>query len=370
MDFKTRKAHFRTLIILLQTHMTQKKRKKWPLVLIAILGLIVITYLLGPKASKPDFTKLVVREYSSDLRKLEDSIKIAEAYEVLKPDNEARIIWALDHTPTEYSMVYLHGNGASQEEGDPIHEALAHRYGCNLFLARLSDHGIVSDNPMKDIKAEEWMQSALDALMVGRKLGQKVILVSCSTGSTLALYLASRYPDLVDGHIMLSPNVDVYDPRSALLVKPYGLQIARKITGSEFYGWKAPGPAQSYWYTRYRIEALCTLKSIINETMTEATFRDVKDPVLMLYYYRDDDHQDDVVSVKRMKEMFSQLGTPANQKQEYALADANTHIIGSDIFNPNLESVWQPSILFCEKVLNLQSVNNDGWRPFLDRSQN
>src|SRR5687768_5699067 len=172
-------------------------------------------------------------------------------------------------------MVYLHGNGASQEEGDPIHEALAFRYGCNLFLARLADHGLQDDDPMLNINALNWMQSALDALAIGHKLGKKVILLSTSTGSTLALYLAAQYPELVDAHIMMSPNIDMYDPRSFLLAEPFGLQIARKITGSEYYGWKAPGTAQSYWYTRYRIEGLCTLKSLINCTMNENTFKAV-----------------------------------------------------------------------------------------------
>ncbi len=339
------------------------------MILAIIFGLIALAYLLGPKPSRPDFSKLIVREFSSDLHKLEDSIKIAESLELLKPDNEARIIWAQDYTPSPYSMVYLHGNAASQEEGDPIHEALAHRYGCNLFLARLSDHGLLGDNPLKEIEAGAWMQSALDALMVGHRLGEKVILVSCSTGSTLALYLAATYPDLVDGHIMLSPNVDVFDPRSTLLAKPFGLQIARQIMGSEYYGWKAPGPARSYWYTSYRIEGLCTLKSMINETMTEETFSAVKDPVLMLYYYKDDENQDSVVSVKRMKEMYAQLGTPADQKQEMALTDANTHIIASDMFNQNLQSVWTPSVAFCENILHLAPVNEDGWQPFLDRPQ-
>jgi pimeloyl-ACP methyl ester carboxylesterase len=288
-------------------------------------------------------------------------------YEILKPDNHARIIWAQDHLPTEYSMVYLHGNVASQEEGDPIHEALAHRYGCNLFLARLAKHGKMGEEPMKDIEAGEWMQSALDALMVGHKIGEKVILVSCSTGSTLALYLASKYPDLVDGHIMLSPNVDIFDPRSFLLTQPFGLQIARKITGSNYYGWKAPGPAQAYWYKNYRIEGLCTLKSIINVTMNEETFKAVTDPVLMLYYFQNEALQDSVVSVARMREMYAQLGTPADLKREAALPDVGTHIIASDIFSRDLESVYQHSVKFCEEILHLQPLNDDGWRPFLDR---
>lgn len=344
-----------------------KRRKFIFSILAGVIIVFCLLYWLGPRPVSPDYSSLVIPAYPDDLKSLEDSIKQAESSLPLKTDNEARIVWIDPYKKTDYSIVYLHGNGASQEEGDPIHEAIANRYGCNLFLARLSDHGLQGDDPMFNINALNWMQSALDALIVGHRIGEKVILVSTSTGSTLSLYLASVYPDLVDGLIMLSPNIDLYDSRSFLLVQPFGLQIARKITGSNYYGWDAPGTAQSYWYTRYRIEGLCTLKSMINCTMNETTFNQVTDPVIMLYYYQDQNHQDHIVSVGRMREMFDQLGTPEAKKREVAIADAGTHIIGSDIFNQNLQSVWHPITRFCEEVLNLPVVNDTDWKPFLDK---
>src|SRR5688572_22403223 len=124
---------------------------------IVIFGLL---YFLGPRPGKPDYSSLVIPVYGTDLKLLEDSVKRAEASFPLKPDNEARIVWIKPYEKTSHSLVYLHGNGASQEEGDPVHEALAHRYGCNLFLARLSDHGLQGDDPMININALSWMQSA------------------------------------------------------------------------------------------------------------------------------------------------------------------------------------------------------------------
>ncbi len=338
---------------------------KW--ILLSALALLTLIYLIGPRPITPDFSKLVIPSYTPHLHHLEDSIAISENALPIRHDNEARIVWAQPYTKSRYSMVYLHGNGASQEEGDPIHEALAHRYGCNLFLSRLSGHGLQSDHPMLVINAQDWMQSAMEAVMVGHQIGEKVIVISTSTGSTLALYLAAHYPDLIDGLIMMSPNIDLFDPRSFLLSKPWGLHIARKIVRSDFYGWKAPGAAQNYWYTRYRIEGLCTLKCMIESTMDEATFQRVNDPLIMLYYYRDDEHQDNIVSVQHMLEMYDQLGTAANQKRKVALTDAGTHIIGSDIFNPNLQSVWQPVTQFCEQVLKLVPVNDSDWKPFIDQ---
>jgi pimeloyl-ACP methyl ester carboxylesterase len=331
------------------------------------LGLLVIVYLVGPRPKKVDFSKLKQVTYSSDLHRLEDSIMASESELPVKKDNQARIVWATPYVKTPYSMVYLHGNAASQEEGDPMHEALAHRYGCNLYLSRLKGHGLITEDPMLKLDADQWMQSALDAIEVGKALGDKVILISCSTGSTLGLYLQAKYPGLVAAHIMFSPNIDIYDPRSSMLDGPWGLQIARKLLGGDTYSWSGPSPfVQQYWYTTYRIEGLVTLKSMIDATMTESTFKSVREPVFMAYYYYDEDHQDKIVSVIRMREMFNELGTPESEKKNVALKNAGTHMIASELFNDNLNSLWTPLADYCENVLKLPVVDTTDYFMYLD----
>jgi pimeloyl-ACP methyl ester carboxylesterase len=340
--------------------------RKWSVTLFGVAGLFSLIYLVGPKSKTPDFSTITIPDITSNLHALEDSITAKEALIKLKPDNEARIVWATPYKKTPYAMVYLHGLAGSPEEGDPLHEALAHRYGCNLYLARLEGHGLVTDDPLQNIDPAKWMQSALDAIAIGKTLGEKVIVVSCSTGSTFSLYLAAHYPELVDGQILFSPNIDYYDPRSFLMARPWGLQITRFILGSNFYGWKASGTAQQYWYTRYRIEGIITLKSILNETMTAETFSQIESPLFLSYYFRDEINQDKIVSVERMKEMFSGLGTPSDLKREVPLKNAGTHIITSDLFSNDLAEVWIPLTNFCEQVLQLTPVNDSDWKMFLD----
>ena len=96
---------------------------------LALLGVLVVIYLLGPKPAKPDFSGLVIPQCTSDLKMLEDSIAAKESSLQLKADNEARIVWATPYQKTPYSVVYLHGNGASQEEGDPVHYEFAQKFG-------------------------------------------------------------------------------------------------------------------------------------------------------------------------------------------------------------------------------------------------
>ncbi len=68
--------------------------------------------------------------------------------------------------------------------------------------------------------------------------------------------------------------------------------------------------------------------------------------------------------------MFDQIGTPAALKKEVPLADAGTHIIGSDLFNTNLASVWTPLVRYCEDVLHLTPVQDVDWTSFIDIRQN
>ena len=345
--------------------MNPSRRKKL-IILVSIPLILLLIYFLGPKPSKPDFSSLRLSIPQVALQVLEDSINQAEKALPVKHDNQARIVWAVPYEKTPYSIVYLHGNGASQEEGDPLHEALADRYGCNLFLSRLEGCGLIGDDPLKELDAEKWMQSALNSIAIGKAIGEKVILVSCSTGSTLGLYLSAAFPELVDAHIMFSPNIDLHDPRSAMLSKPWGLYLSRLTVNSKYYGWDAPATAQRYWYTKYRIEGLITLKSVLEATMKEETFRKIHHPLFLAYYYKDENNQDKVVSVKRMQEMLSQVSTPVELKKEYVVQDAGTHLIASDLFNVNVGTLWTPLSEFCEQVIKLSPAKESDWRLFLD----
>ena len=72
----------------------------------------------------------------SGAMELETYIKNNEANHKLKPDNEARIVWANDSlkNKTEYAIVYLHGFSASQFEGAPTHTNIAKMFGYNITL--------------------------------------------------------------------------------------------------------------------------------------------------------------------------------------------------------------------------------------------
>ena len=73
----------------------------------------------------------------------------------------------------------------------------------------------------------------------------------------------------------------------------------------------------------------------------------------MLYYYKDEKHQDTVVSVPAMLRMYGELGTPANQKIKEAMPDVGDHVMGSYIKSKDLLEVQQAVEQFMQKKLKL-----------------
>lgn len=60
----------------------------------------------------------------------------------------------------------------------------------------------------------------------------------------------------------------------------------------------------AYWNLHYRFEAVVEMQNFLTHTMNKEVFSQVKIPVLLTYYYKDEAHQDQVVSVKAMQKCF------------------------------------------------------------------
>ena len=60
---------------------------------------------------------------------------------------------------------------------------------------------------------------------------------------------------------------------------------------------------------------------------------------MLLYYYKDEEHQDPVVKVSAMKRMFAQVATAANMKKEVAIPNGGGHVLGSYIKSKDLVTV-------------------------------
>jgi len=327
-----------------------KKRYK---ILIGITVLLIGTYFSGPKPKKPIYNE--EPSQVPDLNDLENYIKTIETGHKVKPGNEAEIVWAdSTHQQTEYAIVYLHGFSASKNEGNPIHINLAKKLNANLFLARLADHGIDTIAPMLHFTADKLWESSKQAYAIGKKLGKKVILVGTSTGGTVALKLAATYPE-INSLILISPNIAINDKNAWLLNDPWGLQIAKKVVGGDER--KIDGRTEEYkkyWYTNYRLESLVELQEFIESSMNKSTFQKISQPVLMLYYYKNEKEQDPVVRVDAMLKMFDDLKTPQKLKRKVAIPNGQNHVLGSYITSKDIPAVEKAIDDFLKEALKVK----------------
>lgn len=321
-----------------------------------IILLLIVVYFSGPRPSAPKFAA-GLPAVPAEPATLDQYVRKQESAKPVKPDNEARIVWYNDSlkSKTEYAVVYLHGFSASQEEGDPVHTSFARTFGCNLYLSRLAGHGLVSPEPMLDLNADNLWNSAKEALAIGKQLGHKVILMGTSTGGTLALKLAAEFPE-VAALILLSPNIAINDPNAWLLNNPWGLQIARIIKGKNNTSKDSSAVYKRYWYHKYRMEAVVQLQELLESTMKASLFEKVTQPLLLLYYYKDEDHQDKVVKVSAMKRMFRQVATPDSLKREVATSNTGDHVIGSYIKSKDVQTVQAECDRFARDILHLSPV--------------
>ncbi|HEV8515511.1 MAG TPA: alpha/beta hydrolase [Cyclobacteriaceae bacterium] len=317
--------------------------------IIVLLGI----YFLGPEPARAKFNPTMPSVPQSP-DELEKYVATQESKHKIKPDNEARIVWA-DSTEkkTEYSVVYIHGFYASQEEGDPVHADFAKKFGCNLYLARLADHGIDTVDQLINFTIDRGWESAKEALAIGKALGEKVILMSTSTGGTLALALAAEYPQDVYALINMSPNIRINHPLAFIANDPWGLQIARLVRGGKFEVSKSDSLHDRYWYQKFRLEAVTQLQEFLEEKMNADTFEKIKCPSLTMYYYKNETEQDPTVKVSAMLEMNKQLGTPEDLNETVAIPNAGGHVLGSHVSSKDIPAVEAAAEKFAIEKLKM-----------------
>ncbi|MBR2648528.1 MAG: alpha/beta hydrolase [Sediminibacterium sp.] len=327
------------------------------ILIIAVIGIAI--YFAGPHPSKPIFeTKLPA---TPPIEQLESFITNKEHKHKIKENNEARIVWANDtlKQKTNYAIVYLHGFSASQEEGNPVHRNIAKQFGCNLYLARLAEHGIDTVDALFNYTADRLWESAKEAYAIGKAIGDTVILMGTSTGGTAALQLAATYPE-VGALVLYSPNIAINDPNAWLLNNPWGLSIARMVKKSNYVTSDNKNELYArYWNTKYRLEAAVELEELLERTMIKATFHKIKQPLLVLYYYKDEKNQDPVVKVSAIKEMFEQVTTDSNKKRMTPIPNAGAHVLASPIISKDIKTVQEQTAIFLKQVIGLKekSIN-------------
>ena len=320
-------------------------------ILIAIVVLIAV-YFLGPHPDAPTLPGPSWNDIPKDPKAISTYLKAKEAANRnLKPDNEGQIIWADSANPqkTKTVVLYVHGFSASPMEGNPLHKAVAKALKANLVLARVEDHGeFPTDSTMAKATADKFYQSVENYYALAKNLGDEVIVLGTSFGGAMSLVLATKHPEM-KALMLYGPCIAIKDPTAPLVDNPWGLQLARAVMRSDFRDIPSVSSGhKSFWSLHYRLEGVVAIQNFLTHEMTDETFAQVKVPVFLGYYYQDEEHQDNVVSVQAMRDMFPKLGSKVKKEQAFPLS--GYHVITSDILGKRVDLPIKASIEFINKL--------------------
>jgi esterase/lipase len=261
---------------------------------------------------------------------LEDAERrVAAQYELI-PDTEKRLTWyAEPGARTSYAVVSLHGFSATRQETAPLAERVALSLAANLFETRLAGHGHAK-RPMDAVRAEDWLDDAAEALAIGARLGDRVVVIGTSTGGTLALAMSKHdAAAAVSDIVLISPNLQPRDSKASWLTRPAGPLFARFIAG-DTRSWEAHNELQArYWSTTYPIEAAVEVMRLV-DALNAALPMQLHQNLLVLQ-----SPEDRVVSPEATRRAFEQISAPRKQLIEIEDAeDPSRHVLAGDILAP------------------------------------
>ena len=320
--------------------------------ILIVLVVLVSLYAVGPHPDAPTLPGPSWNNIPNEPAAITSFLQAKEAQNGnLKPDNEGQIIYADSANPqkTKTVVLYIHVFSASPMEGNPLHKAIAKSLHANLVLARIEDHGeFPTDSTMAKASADKFYQSVENYYALAKKLGDEVIVLGTSFGGAMSLVLATKHPE-IKALMLYGPCIAIKDPTAPLVDNPWGLQLARAVMRSDFRDIPSVSSGhKNFWSLHYRLEGVVAIQNFLTHEMTDATFEKVKVPVFLGYYYQDETHQDNVVSVQAMRDMFPKLGSKIKKEQAFPLS--GYHVITSDILGKRVDLPIQASLDFIHKL--------------------
>lgn len=254
--------------------------------------------------------------------------EVSSQFELI-PGTEKRIRWQQPGKRTDYAVVYVHGFSATRQETAPLAERVADALHANLFETRLTGHGH-SKQPMHGASAEDWMTDMAEALAIGARLGDRVVVIGTSTGATLALAMSGYADDFrITDFVLISPNIEHRDRAAGWLTRPGGPLLARLLVG-ETRTWTAHNDAQAkYWTTSYPVEAVIEVMRLVDYTRSQLPL-DLDQGLLVFV-----SPEDTVVSPDATRQAFAGISAARKQLVEVRTAeDPGRHVLAGDILSP------------------------------------
>lgn len=206
----------------------------------------------------------------------------------IRPGAEKRILWAGDRgARTPLAIVYVHGFSADAQEIRPVPDEVARATGANLFFTRLTGHGRDGAG-MGSMSADDWIEDMAEAMAIGRRLGDRVLVMGTSTGATLAA-IAATDPELsrgLAGTVLVSANFGVQSAGAFLLDLPLAPVWGPWVAGAEAGFEPINAGHGRHWTTRYPTAAFFPMAALLREARA-TDWSQAAAPALFLYSPQD-----------------------------------------------------------------------------------
>lgn len=233
-------------------------------------------------------------------------------------------------------MVYVHGFSATHHEIAPVPQQVAQALAGNLYLARLAGHGR-GGPAMGTATPEDWMADIAEALAIGRRLGERVVIIATSTGATLAT-VALAQPggaEGVAGAALISPNYRLASAAGAILDLPLARHWGPWLVGAERSFEPLNEGHARWWTTRYPTAAVFPMATLMR-TARAVDHGAISVPLLVLQ-----SPDDQVVDAAETARVVAAWGGPARLEAPTLAPgdDRYAHVIAGDILSPG-QTAW------------------------------
>ena len=294
----------------------------------AIILILGITVSEKPTNIKSDFDPNLI-----GLNIDEYLIKSEQKFSDIGQGVSKKIIWAnKKNTKTPISIVYIHGFTASSEEVRPLPDLIAKDINANLYYTRLSGHGRTS-NAMVNSSIQNWMNDLHEAIEIGSRIGEKVIILSSSTGGTISVTSAlnKKLSSKILGYIFISPNFGINNKFANLISWPFSEYWLQLILGKTMKHSPRNENNKKYWTMSYPTNALIPMARLVNE-VNNKDFSNIKKPALFYFSM-----EDKVVNPLKIKKFISGWGGKSTTEiiKLSKNDDKYSHVLAGYIISPN-----------------------------------
>ena len=251
----------------------------------------------------------------------------------IKQGVEKRIIWSGKKSKkTPISIIYIHGFSASSEEARPLPDMLANELKSNIFYTRLTGHGRDKD-AMGKSSIKEWVKDLHEAIEIGTRIGNQIIIMSTSTGGTLSSIAAieTTLSKNILGFIFVSPNFGINHKLASLITWPLSEYWLSLIIGKTTESKARNDLNAKYWTLAYPTDALIPMAKLVKK-IKKQDFTKVKIPAL--FYFSLDDK---VVKADETQKFIQKWGGES-YTHNVTMSDVDdkySHVVIGDIISPN-----------------------------------